>query len=46
VANKRPAQPVLGMAGEKGIPLLTTKLSMFEACGILHGAGLKPAHRT
>jgi len=44
VAGKRPAQQVCDLAREKGIPLLTTALSMFDACGILHRAGLRGAH--
>jgi predicted transcriptional regulator len=46
VAGKHPSPPVMELAGEKGIPLLSTRLSMFEACGILYRAGLKPAHRS
>jgi predicted transcriptional regulator len=45
VAGKHPSPPVMELAGEKGIPLLTTRLSMFEACGILYRAGLTAAHR-
>lgn len=43
VAGKRPARPVLDLAAENGIPLLTTGFSMFDTCGILYGAGLKAA---
>jgi predicted transcriptional regulator len=45
VAGKRPSGPVLELAVQKGIPLLTTRLSMFETSGILYQAGLKAAHR-
>ena len=45
VAGKRPVEAVYDMARSKGIPLLSTTCSMFEACGILHRAGLRPAHR-
>jgi predicted transcriptional regulator len=40
VAGKRPAQAVLDLAREKQIPLMTTPLSMFDACGLLYRAGL------
>jgi predicted transcriptional regulator len=46
VSGKRPAEAVLFLAREKGIPLLTTSLSMFEACGRLHAGGLLPGVRT
>jgi len=45
VAGKRPAQPVLDLARENGLPVLTTPLSLFETCGRLHGAGLRPGVR-
>jgi hypothetical protein len=43
VNAKRPPQPVVDLAQERGIPLLTTKLTMFEASGILYGKGLLPS---
>ena len=43
VAEPRPAEPVLELASQKGIPVFTTKLGMFEACGILYATGLKGA---
>ncbi len=43
VNAKRPPQPVIDLALERGIPLLTTKLTMFEASGILYGKGLLPS---
>jgi hypothetical protein len=46
VAGKRPPAAVLELAGAKGIPLFTTRLSLFETCGILYRAGLRPAHRS
>jgi predicted transcriptional regulator len=46
VAAKKPAAPVLDLARENGIPLLTTKFSMFDTCGILYNAGLKAACRS
>ena len=46
VNGKRPGGDVLALAKERGIPLLTTKLTMFEACGILHANGLKASSRS
>jgi predicted transcriptional regulator len=43
VRGKQPSEPVLELARDKGIPVLSTKLGMFEACGILYGTGLKGA---
>jgi predicted transcriptional regulator len=43
VRGKRPTAPVLELAREKGIPVLSTQLGMFESCGILYVAGLKGA---
>jgi predicted transcriptional regulator len=45
VSGKRPAESVLDLAREKGIPLLTTRMSMFEVCGRLFAAGLASAVR-
>ena len=45
VAGKRPDGAVRELARRKGIPLLTTPYSMFEACGMLYGAGWKGASR-
>lgn len=41
VRGKRPAVEVAASAKEFGISMLTTRLSMFEACGILFTRGLK-----
>jgi len=46
VGNKRPNGAVLELAREKGIPLLTTRHNMFDACGILYAAHLAPATGT
>ena len=46
VNGKRPGPEVIGIARDKGIPLLTTGLSMFAACGVLHANGLKSASRS
>ena len=43
VRGKRPAQKVLDLACEKGIPVLSTRLGMFDSCGILYDAGLQGA---
>ena len=46
VGDKRPNGAVLDLAREKGIPLLTTRHNMFDACGILYSAHLAPASGT
>jgi predicted transcriptional regulator len=43
VNDKRPEAAVIALARDRGIPLLSTKLTMFGACGILYNQGLKPA---
>ena len=45
VHSKRPAQPVLDLAREKGIPVLSTPHQMFDACGILFTNGLRGGGR-
>jgi predicted transcriptional regulator len=40
VRGKKPDKTVIGFAKEKGIPLLGTPYSMYEACGILYRAGI------
>jgi len=40
VRGKNPGQPVIDLACEKGITVLTTKEPMFIACGKLYGAGI------
>jgi len=42
VASKRPAEQVLELARRRGIPLLSTRMGMFEVCAVLREAGLKP----
>ncbi|GAB4151196.1 MAG: DRTGG domain-containing protein [Planctomycetota bacterium] len=39
--GKRPQQNVIDYANSKGIPVLATKMVMFDVCGILYKAGLK-----
>lgn len=41
VRGKKPPEEVVEMARSHGLPLLSTPLSMFVACGRLHGCNLK-----
>lgn len=41
VRGKKPDAKAMELAKEKTIPLLSTKLMMYEACGKLYSAGLK-----
>jgi predicted transcriptional regulator len=41
VRGKTPEKETVSLAKQKDIPLFTTKLTMFEACGVLYGKGLK-----
>jgi predicted transcriptional regulator len=41
VRRKQPEAETLALAKQKSIPLFTTKLTMFEACGILYMHGLR-----
>lgn len=41
VRGKQPAAETLALAKQKEIPLFVTKLTMFEACGILYMNGLR-----
>ena len=43
VNNKRPQEETIILAKEKKIPLLATKLFMYECCGRLHRKGLSGA---
>ena len=40
VNDKRPDAQVLALARARGLPLLSTPLTMYEACGRLHRGGL------
>ncbi len=40
VRGKKPDEETTRLAKSKGIPLLTTRLPMFESCGQLHKRGL------
>ena len=39
--GKRPENNVIEFAKHKNIPVLVTKMVMFDICGILYGKGLK-----
>ncbi len=41
VRGKRPEESTVSLARQKEIPLFVTKLTMFEACGVLYINGLK-----
>lgn len=41
VRGKRPEHSTIELAALKGIPLLTTRLPMYESCGRLYLKGLK-----
>jgi hypothetical protein len=43
VRGKQPPESARQLARDKGIPLLSTQLGMFESCGILYETGLKGA---
>ncbi len=41
VRGKAPSDPMISLAEEKGICILSTGLPMFTACGLLYQAGVK-----
>jgi len=45
INEKRPPQAVLDAAREQDVPLLTTALTMFDACGRLYEHGIQPARK-
>ncbi len=45
VRGKQPLDEVLQLAKEKGVPILVTKLPLYDSCGILYSAGLYEATR-
>lgn len=45
VKNKAPDKSTLKLATEIGMPLIVTRLGMFEACGKLYTAGVEPARK-
>jgi len=40
VRGKKPPQETVALAQQEGIPLISTRYGMFEACGRLYAAGL------
>ncbi|MDO4988388.1 MAG: transcriptional regulator [Synergistes sp.] len=42
VRGKVPLEETVQLAKDNGIPILISKRSMFETCGILYANGLKP----
>jgi len=45
VGARRPPPEIIDAAIEDDIPIFVTRLSMFEACGLLYKHGLKTANR-
>jgi hypothetical protein len=45
VKSRMPDEHVVCLATEIGIPLVVTRLGMFEACGKLYAAGVRPARK-
>jgi hypothetical protein len=41
VRNKIPTSETIQLSREKNIPIILTKMTMFEACGILYENGLR-----
>ena len=41
IRGKRPVEKVIGLARQSDIPVLATRMGMFDACGMLREAGLK-----
>lgn len=44
VRGKIPLEETVALAKENGIPLLLTRYSLYETCGILYAKGLKPSY--
>ncbi|MDL2297867.1 transcriptional regulator [Synergistaceae bacterium OttesenSCG-928-D05] len=44
VRGKKPLEETLALAKENGIPVLMTKLSLYETCGKLFAKGLEPGY--
>lgn len=42
VRGKRPPDDTITLASGSGIPLIITSMSMFQVCGLLYAAGIKP----
>lgn len=41
VRGKRPLRDVIEMAEERGLPIVTTKMTLFRSSGLLYNAGLR-----
>jgi predicted transcriptional regulator len=46
IRGKKPQAETIELAKEKNIPLLVTKLSMFESCGRLYAEGIRGSDNT
>ena len=44
VRGKIPLEETVSLAKENGIPVLLTKYSLYEVCGKLYAAGVKPSY--
>ena len=44
VRGKIPLEETVSLARESGIPVLLTKYSLYEVCGRLYAAGVKPSY--
>lgn len=44
VRDKKPPAETVRLAAETGIPLLSTRFTMYEACGLLYNAGLRSSN--
>jgi len=42
VRGKRPSEEMIDLAVQKGIPLLVTKYTLYDTCGLLYVSGLRP----
>lgn len=45
VSGKRPSPEALQLAITNRVTIVSTEHSLYETCGILHGAGLPPAYK-
>ncbi|OVE79159.1 hypothetical protein BVY01_03175 [bacterium I07] len=43
--GKKPAKETIDLAKQRDIPLLSTSLPLYDACGILYEAGLPGIHK-
>ncbi len=41
VRGKKPLQDVIDMAQERGLPIITTKFTLYRCSGLLYNAGLR-----